>query len=69
MIEQSFNLKTEISYRELIDTYTPIWDVSNMLRLQSDDLFGEVKDKLERAKAPLFKLIQKIENDNPEHFS
>ena len=40
-----------------------------MLRLQSDDLFGSIKDKLKRSKATLFPLIEKIENENPEQFT
>ena len=63
------DFKTDITYSELLDAYNPIWEVAIMLRLQSDDLFGSVKDKLERSKATLFPLMQKIENENPEHFT
>lgn len=63
------DFKTDITYSELLDAYNPIWEVAIMLRLQSDDLFGSVKDKLERSKATLFPLMQKIENENPEQFT
>lgn len=68
MNKKYVNLRTDITYGELLDAYTPIWDVANMLQLQSDDLFGNIKDKLERSKATLFSLMQKIESENQEHF-
>ncbi len=63
------DFKTDITYSELLDAYNPIWEVAIMLRLQSDDLFGSIKDKLEISKATLFPLMQKIENENPEQFT
>jgi len=33
------------------------------------EFFGEIQGKLERAKAPLKELIDKIEKENPDQFS
>ncbi len=61
-------MKTEISYEELINAYAPLWDASQMLKNSSDEIFGEIKRKLETAQAPLLKAITKIEEENPEQF-
>ena len=61
-------MKTEISYEELMTAYSPLWDASQMLKDSSDEIFGELKSKLERAQAPLLKALTKIEEENPEQF-
>ena len=64
----AYECKTEISLKELTDAYAPLWDASKMLETSSDRLFGELKRMLERAQAPLLKLITKIEEENPDQF-
>ncbi len=74
-------MKTEISYEDLVSAYAPIWDASqfidNAVRVidrKNDDgfaaeFFGEIQGQLERAKAPLQALINRIKKEYPDQFS
>jgi hypothetical protein len=80
-MSDAISMKTEMSYEDLVGAYAPLYDASqfieNAVRVidrKNDDgfaaeFFDEIQGKLERAKAPLEELIDRIEKENPDQFS
>ncbi len=70
-------LTTEISHKELIHALAPLVDVSMALdRLvekvgggNAGKIIGFIGDKVKRALEPLKECIERIEKENPDHFS
>jgi hypothetical protein len=70
-------LTTEISHKELIHALAPLVDVSMALDGlvekavggNTGDIIGFMDDKVKRALEPLTECIERIERENPDHFS
>ena len=58
-------MKTEITYEELISAWAPLADAQLNVENSGNKFLIE---KLNSAEAPLRKLIEKIEKENPERF-
>ncbi len=70
-------MKTDISYDELINAWSPLVDVSMALdRLvekagtgNAGEMVGFMDDKVKRAMVPLKECMDRIEEENPDQFS
>jgi len=70
-------LTTQISHEELVHAWAPLVDVSmalDKIREQAGsgkagEIIGFMDDKVKRALEPLRECIDKIEKENPDHFS
>lgn len=58
-------MKTEITHKELMSVWAPIWDAIQRVKNLG---YEYLTTKLKSAEAPLAKLIDKIEKENPEQF-
>ena len=75
--QKELDMKTEISFDELMNAYAPLVDVSMALDKvrekagngSAGDIVGEMDDKVKRALEPLKECIERIEKENPDQFS
>ena len=72
---QELDMKTEISFDELIGAWAPLADVSmaldKLMEIAGGDneIIGFMDDKVKRALEPLVECIDRIEKENPNQFS
>jgi hypothetical protein len=74
--QEELDMKTEISYDELIGAWAPLADVSKALDRTREkagsgtagEIIGFMDDKVKWALRPLEACIRKIERENPDQF-
>ncbi len=68
-------LTTEISHKELIHAWAPLFDVSMALDKlvekggNAGEFFGYLDGKVKRALEPLKECTERIQKENPDQFS
>ena len=71
--QKELDMKTEISFDELIGAWAPLADVSmaldKLMEKTDNEIIGFMDDKVKRALEPLVKCIHRIEKENPNQFS
>ncbi len=70
--QKELDMKTEISFDELICAWAPLADVSmaldRLMEKTDNEIIGFMDAKVKRALEPLQECIERIEKENPDQF-